>query len=398
MTESRSKKAIIVGGGIGGLATAATLRKVGLEVEVWERARELRTAGTALSFMCNAVSALHTLDIHIEDELAARGRIFERLNFRTRKGRLIRTVDFREFARKQDAPSFAVHRADLQATLLAAAGSDLRIELGAVATGFRIIDPGVQVDFADGRQATGDLLIGADGFNSAIRRQLMGTEEVRDGGYVCWLATVPFEHPKFVPGFAAHYWGAGERFGLADIGNGRAYWWGTKNTASGQSASADVKAEVERVFSGWAPEVLEVIRRTPAESIVTVRAQDRPFRDTWGKGPVTLLGDAAHPMLVSLGQGAAMAVEDAAVLAQQLAAHPDVEQGLRGYEAMRIPRTRIMVDASYALSQVEQLDGPVKHRMRALYFKFARESKFAEQNASVLLFPATEPAVLASAR
>lgn len=398
MTENRPKKAIIVGGGIGGLATAATLRKVGLEVEVWERARELRAAGTALSFMCNAVAALHTLGIHIEDELAARGRIFERLDFRTRKGRLIRTVDFTEFARRQDAPSFAVHRADLQATLLGAAGSDLRIELGAVATGFRITDVGVQVDFTDGRQATGDLLIGADGFNSAIRRQLIGTEEVRDGGYICWLATVPFEHPKFVPGFAAHYWGAGERFGLADIGNGRAYWWGTKNTAPGQSAGADVKAEVERVFSGWAPEVLEVIRRTPAESIVTVRAQDRPFRDTWGKGPVTLLGDAAHPMLVSLGQGAAMAVEDAAVLAQQVAAHPDVEQGLRGYEAARIPRTRIMVDASYALSQVEQLEGPVKHRMRALYFKFAREAKFAEQNASVLLFPATEPAVLTPAR
>jgi 2-polyprenyl-6-methoxyphenol hydroxylase-like FAD-dependent oxidoreductase len=398
MTENRSKKAIIIGGGIGGLAAAATLRKVGLEVEVWERARELRAGATAVSFMCNAVSALHTLDIHLEAELAARGRVFERLDFRTRKGRLTRKVDFTEFARRQDAPSFAVHRADLQAALLAAAGSDLRIELGAVATGFRVTDTGVQVDFTDGRQATGDLLIGADGFNSAIRRQLIGAEEVRDGGYVCWLATVPFEHPKFVPGFAAHYWGAGERFGLADIGNGRAYWWGTKNTAPGQPADADVKAEVQRVFAGWAPEVSEVIRRTPAESIVTVRAQDRPFRDTWGQGPVTLLGDAAHPMLVSLGQGAAMAVEDAVVLAQQVAAQPGVEPGLRGYEAVRIPRTQIMVEASYALSQVEQLEGPIKHRMRALYFKFTRESKFAEQNASVLLFPATEPAVLASAR
>ncbi|HTZ44780.1 MAG TPA: FAD-dependent monooxygenase [Jatrophihabitans sp.] len=398
MTENRSKKAIIVGGGVGGLAAAATLRKVGLEVEVWERARELRAGTTAVSFMCNAVSAMHTLGIRLEDELAARGRVFESLDFRTRKGRLIRSVDFREFARRQDAPSFAVHRADLQAALLAAAGPDLRIELGAVATGFRITDAGVQVDFADGRRATGDLLIGADGFHSAIRRQLIGTEGVRDGGYVCWLATVPFEHPRFVPGYAAHYWGAGERFGLADIGNGRAYWWGTKNTAPGQSASADVKAEVERVFSGWAPEVPAVIRRTPAESIVTVRAQDRPFRDTWGTGPVTLLGDAAHPMLVSLGQGAAMAVEDAAVLAQQVAAQPDVEQGLRGYEAARIPRTRIMVEASYALSQVEQLEGPIKHRMRALYFKFTRESKFAEQNAGVLMFPAPEPPVLASAR
>lgn len=392
MTENQPKKAIIVGGGIGGLTTAVTLRKIGLEVEVWERARELRVAGTALSFMCNAVAALHTLDIHLDEELAARGRVFERLHFLTRKGRRIRTMEFGEFARKQDAANFAIHRADLQAALLAAAGADLRIELGAVATGFRVTEAGVQVDFADGRQATGDLLIGADGFNSAIRRQLMGAEEIRDGGYDCWLATVPFQHPKFASGYAAHYWGAGERFGLADIGNGRAYWWGTKNSAPGQAAVTDVKAEVQRVFAGWAPEVRAVIDTTPPESIVTVRAQDRPFRDTWGQGPVTLLGDAAHPMLVSLGQGAAMAVEDAVVLARQLAG-ADVVEGLRRYEAERIPRTHVMVEASYALSQVEQLEGPIKHRMRALYFKFTKESKFAEQNAGVLLFPANGPSL-----
>jgi 2-polyprenyl-6-methoxyphenol hydroxylase-like FAD-dependent oxidoreductase len=392
MTEDRPKKAIIIGGGIGGLAAAVTLRKIGMQVEVWERARELKAAGTALSFMCNAVSALHSLDIYLDDELSTRGRVFERLHFLTRKGRHIRSMEFGEYARKQNAPSFAIHRADLQATLLKAAGADLRIGLGAVATGFQVSGSGVHVDFADGRQADGDLLVGADGFHSAIRKQLIGPEEVRDGGYVCWLATVPFEHPKFTEGYAAHYWGAGERFGLADIGNGRAYWWGTKNTEPGTPAGADVKPEVQRVFSHWAPEVREVIRTTPAESIVTVRAQDRPFRDTWGQGPVTLLGDAAHPMLVSLGQGAAMAVEDAVVLAQQLAAAADVQQGLRAYEAERIPRTQIMVEASRALSRVEQLEGAFAHRMRALYFKFAPEKKFAEQNAGVLMFPPAEAA------
>lgn len=387
MSASQPKKAIIVGGGIGGLAAAVTLRKVGWEVEIWERARELRVAGTALSLMCNAISALHTLGIHLDDELAARGRVFDGLSFLTKKGRPIRRMDFGTFAREQGAPNFAIHRADLQAALLEAAGTDLRLELGAVATGFETVDGGVRVDFTDGRQAHGDVLIGADGFNSAIRNQLHGPEESRDGGYICWLATVDFAHPKIGPGFAAHYWGAGQRFGLADIGHGRVYWWGTKNTDPDAPASSDVKADIERTFGGWAPEVRQVISETPTDAVVTVRAQDRPFRDDWGSGPVTLLGDAAHPMLVSLGQGAAMAVEDAVVLAQQLAAAADPVEGLRAYEATRIPRARIMVEASHALSMVEQLEGPISHRMRAVYFRLTRESKFTQQNASVLRYP-----------
>lgn len=393
MTESTPRKAIIVGGGIGGLSTAVTLRKVGWDVEVWERARELQPAGTALSLMCNAISALHTLDIHLDEDLAKRGRVFESLSFLTKKGRPIRRMRFDEFARRQSAANFAIHRADLQAALLEAAGADLRIELAATATGFEELDGGgVRVDFADGRQATGDVLIGADGFNSVIRRQLHGPEEVRDGGYLCWLATVDFQHPKVVEGFAAHYWGAGQRFGLADIGQGRVYWWATKNTDPSAPVNPDVKGELAQLFANWAPEIREVVEHTPAASIVTVRAKDRPFRDDWGQGPVTLLGDAAHPMLVSLGQGAAMAIEDAVVLAQQLAAAENPVAGLRAYENERIPRTRIMVDVSYSLSMVEQLEGPVSHRMRAVYFKFTRESKFAEQNASVLIYPAAVPA------
>ncbi|MER6032249.1 FAD-dependent monooxygenase [Streptomyces sp. NPDC001851] len=388
MTQHSTPKALIIGAGIGGLTAAATLRRIGAEVQIFERAPELRPGTTAVSLMSNAILALRTLGIDIAPGLDKRGEIFDELKFLTRRGRLIRALPFRELADRLGASNYAVHRADLQQTLLDALGDDQAIELNAAATGFVTGDDGVEVTFQDGRKATGDILIGADGFNSAIRRQIAVADEPRPGGYVCWLATVPFSHPRMTKGYAAHYWGRGQRFGLADIGHGRAYWWGTKNIPAGASVSRRFgKEQIIRLFAGWADEVQEAIRVTPEETIVRITAQDRPFLQRWGTGRTTLLGDAAHPMLVSLGQGAALAIEDAVVLAEHLKEATDLPSALRGYEDQRRPRTGALVAAARALSETEQLEGPFSSRMRDLYFRFAPLSKFTSQNEAVLTWP-----------
>ncbi len=403
MTQHSTRKALVVGAGIGGLAAAATLRRAGVEVQIFERAPELRPGTTAVSLMSNAILALRTRGIDIAPSLDKRAEIFDELKFLTRRGGLIRALPFRELADRLGASNYAVHRADLQQALLDALGDDLTIELGAAATGFVSGDDGVEVTFEDGRKASGDVLIGADGFNSAIRRQVAGADEPRPGNYECWLATVPFSHPRLTKGYAAHYWGRGQRFGLADIGHGRAYWWGTKNVpagASGASGSSGAsgasgasgggrsgKAEIVRHFAGWADEIQEVIRATPEETIVRITAQDRPFLQRWGTGRMTLLGDAAHPMLVSLGQGAALAIEDAVVLAAHIEQAKDPASALRGYEDERRPRTEALVAAARALSETEQLEGLVPATMRDLYFRFAPLSKFTSQNEAVLTWP-----------
>ncbi|WP_406063754.1 FAD-dependent monooxygenase [Streptomyces sp. NBC_01077] len=388
MTQQSTRKALIVGAGIGGLAAAATLRRVGVEVQIFERAPELRPGTTAVSLMSNAVLALRTLGIDIAPGLDKRGEIFDELKFLTKRGRTIRALPFRELADRLGASNHAVHRADLQQTLLDALGDDQVIEVDAAATGFVTGDDGVEVTFEDGRKASGDILIGADGFNSAIRRQVAGADEPRPGNYVCWLATVPFSHPRLTKGYAAHYWGRGQRFGLADIGHGRAYWWGTKNVPAWVSGNPRLgKEKIAGLFAGWADEVQEAIRVTPEETIVTINAQDRPFLQRWGTGRMTLLGDAAHPMLVSLGQGAALAIEDAVVLAEHLKDATDLSSALRGYEDERRPRTEALVAAARALSETEQLDGQFSSRMRDLYFRFAPMSKFTSQNEAVLTWP-----------
>ncbi|WP_316520453.1 FAD-dependent oxidoreductase [Kitasatospora brasiliensis] len=388
MTQNSTPTAVIIGAGIGGLAAAATLRRVGVEVRIFERAPELRPGTTAVSLMSNAILALRTLDIDIASGLEKRGEVFDELKFLTKRGRSIRALPFGELAERLGASNYAVHRADLQRTLLDALGDDRVIELNAAATGFVTGDDGVEVTFEDGRKVSGDILIGADGFNSAIRRQAAHADDPRPGNYLCWLATVPFSHPRLTKGYAAHYWGRGQRFGLADIGHGRAYWWATKNVPSWATRRRPFdKEEIAGLFAGWADEVREAIRVTPEETIVSITAKDRPFRQRWGTGRMTLLGDAAHPMLVSLGQGAALAIEDAVVLAEHLRGATDLPSALRGYEDQRRPRTEALVAAARSLSETEQLEGPFSSRMRDLYFRFAPMSKFTSQNEALLTWP-----------
>ncbi|MDX3763312.1 FAD-dependent monooxygenase [Streptomyces sp. AK02-04a] len=384
MLPGRVPKAIIVGAGIGGLTAAVALRRVGIDVEVHERASDLWPAGTGLSLMSNALTALRSLGIDLG--LERRGRAIETFEFLDATGRPVRKLPLKEIGDRLGAPSVNIHRADLQQALLEQL-DDSSVRLGASAVDFRSTADGVRVRFTDGREAHGDVLIGADGFRSAVRRQLAGPEEAREPGYVCWLATTPFSHPRFTDGCVRHYWGPGQRFGLVDIGHGKAYWWGTKNMPpSSARAWSGGKDDITRAFTGWADEVQEAIRVTPESAIVSVPAQYRPFLERWGEGPVTLLGDAAHPMLTSLGQGAGTSVEDAVVLAQSLASAADPRQGLRTYESIRRARAKRMVQLSYRLSMIEQYERPLPRLLRDAYFRWVPAPILYRQNMSLLTF------------
>ncbi|MFY1634921.1 FAD-dependent monooxygenase [Solwaraspora sp. WMMB335] len=383
----RRPTALIIGAGIGGLATAGTLRRIGIDVEIYERAGELRPAGSALSLTANARIALRTLDIDLDVE--RRGRVYPALQLRTATGRPIRTLPFAHLGDRLGAQNVAIHRAELHQALLTAAG-DPPVRLGATARRFQVVGDRVRVEFHDGLTAEGDLLIGADGFHSVVRRQIAGPEQPREPGYVCWLATTPLRHPRIRDGYAAHYWGRGQRFGLVQLDGDRVYWWGTLNMAPAVARDwRGGKADIERAYVGWAEEVRAAIAGTPESAIISVPAQDRPFLERWGHGPVTLLGDAAHPMLPSLGQGAAVAVEDAVVLAHCLRQAVDLPRALRRYETARRERTRWMVREAYSLSRVEQLAHPLADLARRLYLRWLPGRLLDRRNEIALTFPGT---------
>ncbi|PPK71459.1 FAD-dependent monooxygenase [Actinokineospora auranticolor] len=359
-------KAIVVGAGVGGLTAALALRARGIEVEVLESAPGERTSGGGLGVACNASKVLRALGV----DLAASGvgRVCERFSLRTPSGKPMRELPIASIAVELGAPVVNVRRHDLITALRAALG-DTAVHYGANVVGFDRVAGGVTAITLDGRMRSADVLVGADGIRSVVRGQLFGPEPVNEYGYVCWIATVPFTHPNLPPGAAAHYWGRGKRFGLLDIGGGDAYWWGTMNVPAGRRSGG--KPEVLRCFDGWAPEVVDIVRRTPPEDIVAVPAQDRAFRDQPGEGPVTLVGDAAHPMLTSLSQGAGSAIEDGYHLAHALAAADHPVTGLRAYERARRDRVRALVAASRRLSRVEQLANPLAVALRDLAIKHA---------------------------
>jgi 2-polyprenyl-6-methoxyphenol hydroxylase-like FAD-dependent oxidoreductase len=394
MTTGRRARALVIGAGIGGLTCAVTLRRVGIDVEVYERATELHATGSGLSVMSNAVTALATLGIDLD--LDKRGQAVESFEIMDWRGRRIRDLPFKEACARAGAPSFCLSRADLQEALLTEAG-DCPVHLGAAAVGFETADGGVTVHFTDGRSASGDILIGADGLNSAVRRHLVGPEASRDSGYLVQLGMVPFQHPRLTTGDVRHYWDSGQRFGLIDIGHGRRYWWATTSTPADTPAPDHLKDTLTHAYAGWADEVRAVIRATPQEDILTVPSRDRAFLEQWGDGPVTLLGDAAHPMLTALAQGAAMAIEDAVVLAHTLAgpaAGDGLVLALRAYEDRRRDRARAMVAESRALSDLEQAARPGQRLYRDSYFRLAPRHILAQRIAQALTFPdvrAAEP-------
>ncbi|MER6912749.1 FAD-dependent monooxygenase [Streptomyces sp. NPDC000594] len=382
------RRALVVGAGIGGLTAAAALRDAGWDVEVFERATRLRAAGSGLSVMSNAIAALSSagLDLRLDE----RGEVLRSYHVRTPRGRLIREFPFPEIIGRLGVPSVLITRSALQEALLEAADG-IPIRLGAAAEEFTT-DPStgkVTVRFTDGSGTTGDVLIGADGFNSAVRRGLVGPDEPsRDSGYVCWLALTPYRHPGFPPGSVIHYWGSGRRFGLVDMGGGLLYWWGTRNMPTGLSHDwRGTKADVAREFAGWADEVRHAIEVTDEDAILAVPSRDRTFLERWGRGPVTLLGDAAHPMLTSLGQGSGLAIEDAVVLARHLRGAGDVAAALRAYEDERRERTRMMVAASRSLSDLEQAENPLRRPLRDAWFRLVPRRRLTALLEGGLTFP-----------
>ena len=374
----------VVGAGVGGLTAALALRAKGIDVEVYEAAPGPRDTGTALGLASNATKVLRSLGIDLPTEASCRA--LEHFELRTARGALIRALPGAAITAELGHPFVSIHRNELIRTLRDAA-PDIPIHYGAEVIDVGIERCGARAACADGTDVRAGVLIGADGIRSVVRSMIAGEHAPSEHDYVLWLATVRFSHPRMVPGWTGHYWGRGQRFGLIDIGDGMAYWWGTKNmpAARARDWNGD-KVDVLATFDGWAPEVVKAIEQTPADAIISVPAEDRPFLKQWGTGPISLLGDAAHPMLTSRSQGASSAVEDGYVLAEAVARIPDAVEALRTYEERRRARARMLVRSSRRLSRVEQAQNPITCAVRNLGMRYAPMRSLTRQTTRPMRF------------
>ena len=354
-------KALVIGGGIGGLTAAISLRRAGVEAVVFERAPELREVGAGIALWANALKALRRLGLYE----AARDRGAEiGGETRTWRGRRLFSIPACAMRDRFGEANLVMHRADLQATLLAALPGDA-VRLGAKLESFSQEGETVIAHFGDGREETADLLVGADGLRSTVRARILGDGPPRYAGFTAWRGIAEGVEGLVPDGVGLNLWGRGMEFGLISIGRGRAYWYLSRNAPEGEAGDpTGRKAEVLGHLRGWYGAARAAVEATEDARILRNDIYDREPTGRWGEGNVTLLGDAAHPMTPNLGQGACQAIEDVVVLADAVHEPGSVAAALRSYEARRIERTGAVVRESRSMARVLQIEAPLLCRVR----------------------------------
>lgn len=343
-------KAIIIGGGIGGITAAIALRQAGIDATVYERAPELREVGSGLPLFTNALRALQKLGLGAQIE--ALGAHANTLSVSTWQGRVLTDVTNEKHLQGLGTVSTVVHRAELLALLVETLGME-NVHLNAECTGFSQDESGVRAHFVGGMEAQGDFLVGADGLHSTIRSQMFGIIKPVYAGYTTWRGVAHIERS----GLERYVWGKGYQFGVAPMSRGRAYWFAQKYAPEGQpDKAAGRKQELLDLFHDWHDPVPAVIEATRDTDILRNDVYELPHLKQWSTGRVTLLGDAAHAMTPNLGQGGCLAIEDALVLADCLVKEHDIVAALKLYETRRIKRTRNVAQLAHLMAGAVQIE------------------------------------------
>jgi salicylate hydroxylase len=370
------RKVAIVGAGLGGLTAGIALRQRGFDVTIYEQAGRLGEIGAGIQLSPNAMRVLMGLGLDKDFEAIA----FEPDRHVVRNwksGSIVSATQMKGVFRPQyGAGYFGAHRADLHAVLQRAVPSEC-VQLDARCTVVRQADDHVRLTFADGREATADVVIGADGIRSSVRDALFGPDAPKFTGHIVWRGLVPASaSPKSLiePDMTA-WFGPKGTIVTYYVRRGELVNWIAHYETDWREESWSVETdwrEAAEAYEGWHPTLGELFSRT--ERCYKWALYDRDPLPQWTKGRVTLLGDAAHPMLPYLAQGAAQSLEDGYVLADMLAQHrADPQAALQAYEQARRPRTsRIQLHArergkiNNATSTFARLKRDIGYRLKRL--------------------------------
>jgi 2-polyprenyl-6-methoxyphenol hydroxylase-like FAD-dependent oxidoreductase len=373
-----AQRVAVIGGGIGGLTAALSLRQAGFEVDVYEQAPELTQIGGGINMGPNAARILRRLGLATGLDHEGVRPLFTHQR-RWEDGRTLQQAPLNPLCEElYGAPHITIHRADLLAVIAAGFPAE-RVHLGHRLVGLGDKGGGIETQFENGARTTADVVVGADGIHSAVRSSLFGEEVPRFAGCVAYRGLVPVERiADLALETGNQSWvGPGAHLVHYPVSRGRLLnfvGWTEHDTWNREDWTD--RATVERAlaaFEGWHPQVRRII--AAADTCFIWALFDRDPLQRWSVGCTTLLGDACHPMYPFMGQGAAQAIEDGATLAACLGAIGDPAAALRHYEQLRLPRVTRLQDMSRAnKTRFHMRDGPAQEARDAEWSRAADRS------------------------
>jgi salicylate hydroxylase len=368
----------VIGGGIGGLTAALSLRRAGFEVDVYEQAPELTQIGGGINMGPNAVRILRRLGLAAGLDREGVRPLFTHQR-RWQDGRTLQRAPLNPLCEElYGAPHMTLHRADLLDVIASGFPAE-RIHLGHRLIGLEDKGRGAEAWFENGARITADVLVGADGIHSAVRSALFGEEAPVFAGCVAYRGLVPAERIADLGlAIGSQSWvGPGAHFVHYFVSRGHLLnfvgWtehddWNREDWTDHATVARALAA-----FEGWHPQVRRII--AAADTCFIWALFDRDPLPRWSVGRTTLLGDACHPMYPFMGQGAAMAIEDGAALAACLRGFGDPTEALQNYERLRLPRVTRLQEMSRANKiRFHMPDGPAQEARDAEWAKAADRS------------------------
>jgi 2-polyprenyl-6-methoxyphenol hydroxylase-like FAD-dependent oxidoreductase len=362
----KAKKGIIIGGGIGGLTTAIAFAHKGIETTVYEQANELNEVGAGIWIAPNGLNVFNKLGF--VNEIISAGNCLDQIQVVDTEYKPISTIDGQKVAAKYHFNTLAIHRTALQRILSSKLSSESLV-LGKRFKAYAQTNDTVKVDFEDGSSAEADFLILADGIKSKGRFQINSNTDLRYAGQTCWRFVTAFNFPKAEQGQMYEIWSnkKGLRVGYSAINAKEAYVFITNyEKAGGKDDAVTLKQDLLSLCKDFPSVVKQLVSTVSAEKIIRNDIYDFKPVSNWVDGKVALLGDAAHATTPNLGQGACQAIEDAYVLAEQLASANNIATGLANYQAKRMTKARFITNTAWRFSQITNTSGIVKSFLKLL--------------------------------
>lgn len=364
-------KIAIIGGGIGGLTTAAALHKIGIEADVYEQASAFKPLGAGIGIGSNAMLALQK--IGVAEEIIKAGMPLYEQRFLNETFKVMNTIDYSLLKEKFGEENIAIQRADLHEALYQAV-DPAYIYFNQGVTDFTQEDDGVTVTFNDREEKKFDYVIAADGIHSIFRRKLVPTSQARYANYTCWRGTT--KNVGDVPlHISSEAWSKRGRFGWAPLANGDVYWFACVNAWEQDEYYRSMnKAGVAHLFAHFPAPVERLIAEAYDDSYLHHDLYDITPLDDFAFGRILLLGDAAHATTPNMGQGAGQAIEDAYELMLALEVAPQFPAAFARYNERRVGKTKKVIQLSRQIGWAAQWDHPGLVAFRDTVFPYIPKS------------------------